>query len=186
MKQKIPISHLAFLSICVALSLVTKRVISPVTNLLTDFLRIPGGGAATAFCLMFLVVGTAGSRWHWATTAAVFVQSLIAMALGFGANQGAFMLLTYTLPGVAVDLLRRFYPHRNKLYFALSCTAANGVSALLTTLLVFRLEGGVLALWMLVACAAGLLAGLLGELLFCRIVRISEFRRTMTYPKNHH
>ena len=53
MKQRKPLRHLAFLAICVALSLVTKRIISPVTNLLTDMIRIPGGGAATAFSLMF-------------------------------------------------------------------------------------------------------------------------------------
>jgi len=54
MKQKVSLRHLTFLAICVALSLVTKRVISPVTNLLTDFLRIPGGGAATAFSVAIL------------------------------------------------------------------------------------------------------------------------------------
>ena len=184
MKQKVPLSHLVFLAICVALSLVTKRVISPITNLLTDFLRIPGGGAATAFSLMFLVIGTSGLRWSWATSAAAFVQSLIAMALGMSAYQGIFALLTYTLPGVVIDLLRRFYPRRDKAFFALACAAANTAGALLTNLLVFRLTGVTFLLWMLIACVIGLLGGLLGEAIYRMITGIPEFRRLMVCQEN--
>lgn len=177
MKYKVPLCHLTFLAICVALSLGTKRVISPITNLLTDFLRIPGGSAATAFSLAFLVVGTGGLRWRWATTAAGFIQSLIALSMGMSAYQGVFAIVTYTVPGVVVDLFGMFYPHRNKSYFSLSCAAANTAGALLTNLLVFRLEGVAFVLWMLIACTVGLLGGLLGELLFCRIMKIPEIKR---------
>ena len=179
MKEKIPLSHLTFLAICVALSLVTKKVISPITNLLTDFIRIPGGGAATAFSLMFLTVGTGGTRWRWATTAAGFVQSLIALSLGMSAYQGAFAILTYTLPGLVIDLFRWLYPRRDTLYFSLSCAAANTAGALLTNLLVFHLEGVAFALWMLIACIMGLLGGFFGGILFVRIEKVPEFRRFM-------
>ena len=184
MKQKISLSHLTFLAICIALSLVTKRVISPITNVLTDFIRIPGGGAATAFSLMFLAVATGGMRWCWATTAAGFVQSLIALGLGMSAYQGAFAIATYTLPGVVIDLFRRFYPHRDKPYFSLSCGAANTAGALLTNLLVFRLKGVAFLLWMLIACTLGLLGGLLGEMLYRRLLRIPELGRVLECQKN--
>ena len=184
MKYKVPLCHLAFLAICVALSLVTKRVISPITNFLTDFLRIPGGGAATAFSLMFLVVGTGGLKWRWATSAAGFVQSLIALSFGMSAYQGAFALLTYTLPGVVIDLLRMVYTQRNKAYFLVACAAANTAGALLTNLLVFRLDGVAFLLWMLIACVIGLVGGLLGSLLFGRIVQIPEYRRFVICQKD--
>lgn len=177
MKQKVPLRYLTFLAICIALSLVTKRVISPVTNLLTDFIRIPGGGAAAAFSLMFLAIGTGQLKWRWATTAAAFVQSLIALALGMSAYQGAFAILTYTLPGLVIDLFRWIFPKRDWVFFSLSCAAANTAGALLTNLLVFRLEGIAFALWMLIACVIGLLGGFLGELLYRRIEKIPEFRR---------
>ncbi|MBO5953705.1 MAG: hypothetical protein J6Q53_06290 [Oscillospiraceae bacterium] len=184
MKYKVSLSHLAFLAICIALSLVTKRLISPITNFLTDFLRIPGGGAAAAFSLMFLMIGTAGLPWSCAGTAAGFVQSLIALALGMSAYQGFFGIVTYTLPGVVIDLCRRFYPHRNKTYFALTCAAANAAGALLTNLLVFRLEGVALLLWMLIACTVGLFGGLLGESLFRMLQRIPEVRRFTACQEN--
>lgn len=177
MKNKIPLRHLIFLAICIALSLVTKRVISPVTNLLTDLIRIPGGGAATAFSLMFLAVGTANMQWRWATTAAGFVQSILALSLGMSAYQGAFAILTYTLPGLILDLFRLFYPDRDAAFFLLGCAAANTACALLSNLLVFRLQGVAFALWLLVACLMGLLGGFLGDVIYRRIGKTMVFGR---------
>lgn len=176
MKQKVPLRHLTFLAICIALSLVTKRVISPATNLLTDLIRIPGGSAATAFSLMFLLVGTSGLHWRWATTATSFAQSLIALSMGMSSYQGLFAVLTYSLPGLVIDLFRMICPLRDKTYFSLACTTANSAGALLTNILVFHLEGIAFLLWMLIAGSVGLIGGLLGELLFQRIVQIPEYK----------
>lgn len=179
MKQKIPLSHLTFLGICIALSLVSKRIVSPVTNILTDLIRIPGGGAAAAFSIMFLAVGTSGLQWRWATTAAAFVQSMIALSLGMSSYQGLFAVMTYTLPGFVIDLLRILWPNRDKEFFAISCGTANAAGALLTNFLVFRLKGIPFLLWMLVALTVGMFGGCLGELLFQRVLRIPECRRVL-------
>lgn len=184
MKQTKPLRHLVFLAICLALSLVTKRLISPITNLLTDFIRIPGGGAAAAFSLMFLAVGTAGLPWRWGTTAAGFVQSLLALALGMSAYQGAYALICYTLPGFVMDIIRQCCPQRNKTYFALCCGAANTAGALLSNMLVFHLAGIAFALWLLVACTLGVFAGLLGEALYSRLSRIPSVRRFLSCQEN--
>ncbi len=184
MRQKVSTGQLCFLAICIALSLGTKRVISPITNLLTDFIRIPGGGAATAFSLMFLVVATGAMPWPLATAAAGFVQSLLALSMGMSAYQGVFAVLTYTLPGVVIDLFRKCYPRRDKAYFSLSCGAANTAGALLTNLLVFHLEGIPFLLWMLVACSMGMLCGLLGEVLYRRLLQIPELGRIIKCQKN--
>ena len=100
------------------------------------------------------------------------------------AYQGAYALLTYTLPGLVIDLLRLLYPKRDKTYFSLACGAANTAGALLSNVLVFKLTGVPFLLWLLVACTIGLLAGLLGEILFSRIMRISEVRRFLKCQKN--
>ena len=176
--------QLTFLAICIALSLVTKRIISPVTNILTDFIRIPGGGAATAFSLMFLLVGTSALNWRWAGSYAGFVQSLIALSLGMSSYQGLFALLTYTVPGIVIDLFRMLYPKKDKAYFALACASANTAGAFLSNLLVFRLQGIALLLWMLVACSFGAFGGLLGSELFSRIKKIPEFGRNTVCQKN--
>jgi hypothetical protein len=44
-----------FMAICCDLGLVAKKVISPVADIVTDSLHIPGG-IATSFSLMFLII----------------------------------------------------------------------------------------------------------------------------------
>jgi len=177
MKNKISLRHLTVLSVCIVLSLISKRIISPLCNIVTDFIRIPGGGAATAFSLMFLIVGTGHIRWRWAATAAAFVQGLIALSLGMSSYQGMFAVITYTLPGIVIDLFRSLCPKRDALYFMLSCGTANLSGAFLTNLLVFHLKGLVFFLWELVAVSMGFLGGLLGYCLFQRISKIADYRR---------
>ena len=176
--------QLTFLAVCIALSLVTKRIVSPFTNILTDFIRIPGGGAATAFSLMFLLVGTSAVNWRWAAAYSGFIQSIIALSLGMSSYQGLFALLTYTAPGIVIDLFRMVYPQKDKAYFTLACAAANTAGALLTNLLVFKLQGVAFLLWMLVACSFGLFGGILGNELFRRIKKVPEYRRNTICQKN--
>lgn len=66
-----------------------------------------------------------------------------------------------------------------KLFFVIACASANMVSALFSNILVFQMRGIAFLLWMLVAGAAGLLAGLLGEQLFRRLIRVPENRDVM-------
>ena len=176
-KKSEDLRHLIFLATCITLSLVTKRFISPITNILTDFLRIPGGGAAAAFSLMFLIVGTYNFRWRWAATYAGFAQGVIALCLGMSSYQGLFALLTYTAPCVVIDLFRMFYPNKDSNYFCLACAAANMAGALLTNLLVFRLRSLAFVLWMLVSCIFGLLGGMIGSELSKRIESIPKFKK---------
>lgn len=105
--------------------------------------------------------------------------ALIALSLGMGANQGLLAVVTYSLPGLVMDLFRMIFTHRNKLFFVIACASANMVSALLSNILVFQMRGIAFLLWMLVAGAAGLLAGLLGEKLFRRLIRVPENRDVM-------
>lgn len=43
MKKHMDLRHLLFLVICCDLGLFSKRLISPLANIVTDFLHIPGG-----------------------------------------------------------------------------------------------------------------------------------------------
>lgn len=104
--------------------------------------------------------------------------------MGMSSYQGLLAVLTYSLPGLVIDLFRMIYPLRDKTYFSLACAAANAAGALLTNMLVFQLEGIAFLLWLLVAASMGLLGGLLGELLFQKIIRIPEYRGIALCQKN--
>ena len=168
-KQNLTTRQLAWLAICIALSLVSKRLIAPITNVLTDLIRIPGGGAATAFSLMFLILGCSGVEWRFAGTFSALTQGILALILGMSGYQGALILVSYTVPGMVMDLVRRLLPAEHPLYYPVVCTLTNISSALLSNLLVFRLYGIAFLLWLLVAAWCGILAGCLGRELHKRI-----------------
>ncbi len=165
MKRTLSTRQLVYLAVCIALSLVSKRLISPITNIVTDFVRLPGGGAAAAFSLMFLVLGSADIVWPFAGTFSATIQGFLALCFGMSGYQGIMMLLTYAAPGLVIDLMRGILPHRGRMYYIMTNTAANFLSAFISNMLVFRLEGPALLLWMLIACWFGMIAGFIaGEL----------------------
>ena len=82
MKKNIQTRHLVFLSLCVCGGMIAKRVVTPVLNPLTDLIRLPGGGAAAAFSLLFIVLGCTVTDWPFAATLSALVQGALAFCLG--------------------------------------------------------------------------------------------------------
>ena len=169
MEKNIQTRQLVFLSLCVCGGLIAKRVVTPVLNPLTDFIRLPGGGAAAAFSLLFIVLGCTVTDWPFAATLATLVQGTLAFCLGMTGYQGMFTLLTYTVPGVAIDIVRRFTPTGSEIYFFLSCCLGNLLCAAISNLLVFHLRSFTLLLWLLVAACFGGLAGMLASWIYRRL-----------------
>ena len=169
MEKTIQTRHLVFLSLCVCGGMIAKRVVTPVLNPLTDLIRLPGGGAAAAFSLLFIVLGCTVTDWPFAATLAALVQGALAFCLGMTGYQGMFTLLTYTVPGIATDIVRRFTPNGSEIYFFLSCCIGNTLCAVVSNLLVFHLRSLSLLLWLLVAACFGGLAGMMGHLVYGRL-----------------
>ena len=103
--KRISARELAVMAICLTLGLLAKRIISPLTNTLTDFFRIPGGSATVGFSLAFLVVGKHMSHVPCAATMMGFVQSLLALALGMSGYPGMLAVFSYTFPGIVIDVI---------------------------------------------------------------------------------
>ena len=170
--KKLSARQITLMAFCLLLGLVAKKIISPVTNVLTDFFRIPGGSAAVGFSLAFLVIGRELVPMPGAATAMGFVQALLAIALGMSGYQGPLALLTYTLPGIVIDLTALFMKRRGPPYFILASVLACEASALLSELLVFHLSGAALVLWQLIAACSGVIGGICAYILYTRIAKI--------------
>lgn len=163
--------QLAMMAFCVILGLIAKRIVSPFTNVLTDFIRLPGGSAAVGFSLAFLVIGREMvPMFRWAATLMGFLQGVLGLMLGFSGYQGIFALLTYTLPGLIIDLTARMMGKRDLAYFLCASVLACISSSLLSNLLVFHLSGLALLMWLLVAACSGIVGGICAQLLYERII----------------
>ena len=170
--KRINARELAVMAICLTLGLLAKRIVSPLTNSLTDFFRIPGGSAAVGISLAFLVVGRRMTNVPCAATMMGFVQSFLALALGMSGYQGILAVLSYTLPGIVIDLTAYSVKQRGMLYCFTACILGAVASALMSNFIAFHLKGLSLLLWLLLAALSGALGGYIAGLVSARLSKI--------------
>lgn len=169
--KDIKIRDLILLAFFADIGFVSKRLIAPFANVLTDFLRVPGG-IGTAFSLMFVVIGAYLIQRKGAAAVMSLVQCILAMSLGMTGAMGTLSPLGYLLPGIVIDIVIALCQRYNA-SMPLSMTAANAAGSLTAALtanfIVFRLRGAVLALYLLIALISGGLCGLLSTVIYRRI-----------------
>lgn len=171
---------LIFLALCCDLGLFSKRLIAPAANLITDALHIPGG-VGTSFSLMFLVVAAAVVGRFGCAAVMGAVQSVLALSFGMVGSMGALSPIGYIVPGLVIDvilLLTRRGPLSGRVRVVLANAAAAPCAALTANLIVFRLRGAALLLYLCVATLAGTVAGLLGAELARRLAPIFGSHKT--------
>lgn len=153
--------NLLFLTLCCDLGLFSKRLISPAANILTDFLRIPGG-IGTSFSLMFIAIAAELVPGFGCATLMSVVQSMIALSLGMVGSMGILSPIGYIVPGIVIDLIF-LLSRKTGLGTDLTLTLANMLGAaaagLTANLIVFRLPAIPLALYIVVALTSGALCG---------------------------
>lgn len=155
---------LILISVMAALGVATKPIIVPLAHLITGPLFIPGGSLAGGLYMFWLVVGLGLTRKYGTATLIGLVQALMVAGTGVIGSHGAMSLVSYTLPGLAVDA-GLFLIGRHKACCLFCCFIAGMLANLGGTLAVnaifFRLP---LIPLMLSICAAAFSGGLGGIL----------------------
>ena len=173
---------LIFLALCCDLGLFSKRLISPAANLITDFLHIPGG-IGTSLSLMFLVIAAVMVERFGCATIMGAVQSVLALAFGMVGSMGALAPIGYIVPGLVIDILlaiTRKSPLSQRDRVVLANAAAAPCAALTANLIVFRLSGMVLLLYLCVSVTSGAIFGLAGGSVVRRLTPVfgKELQKT--------
>ena len=97
------LKQLCMMAFLAVFGMFIKPVVAPVFNLLTDFIRIPGGSVTAGFSMLFLVLATAVTGKFGTATMMGFVQAFIALNSGISSIVGLLVFITYSLPGIAID-----------------------------------------------------------------------------------
>ena len=191
--KRLSLRNLLFLTLCCDLGLFSKRLIAPAANILTDFLRIPGG-IGTSFSLMFLVVAAELVPIFGCATLMSVIQSMIALSLGMVGSMGILSPIGYIVPGVVIDLIF-LLSRKTGLGTDLTLTIANMLGAasasLAANLIVFHLPGVPLALYIVVALASGAVCGTFAGVLVKRLRPVmsasnrTEFEERNISAANH-
>lgn len=157
------IMELVLIGLVAALGVATKPIVVPLVHIITGPLFIPGGAVAGGFYMLWIVLGAGIIRRRGAGSFIALTQALLVVVLGVYGTHGIVSVLTYTLPGVGVDLVFLF--SRNKKYTPLHYFLAGGFANLIGTLSVnwvfFQLPLVPLLLSLCVALLSGGLGGLI-------------------------
>lgn len=161
--------ELVVLALIACLGIAAKPVIVPLVRIITGPLYIPGGVIAGGFYMMWLVLGAGLIRKFGAGTLIAAVQAVMVMALGIHGTHGLMSLVTYLLPGIAVDLTWLVLGRKNSnaLFCFAAGMAANVSGVLMVNLMFFRLP----LIPLLLALSASALSGGLGGLVAYTVVR---------------
>ena len=184
MKKSFDTLQITFLAACIAMGLVSKRFISPITNILTDFIRLPGGSASAGFAIMFLALGCSVTEYPLAGTFAGLAQGILALTMGMSGYQGIFAVISYAVPGIVIDVVRKIVKKRTGGYFIIACCLGNVLGAVVSNFLTFHFTSFLLLMWLLVAASFGCLGGMLGSITAERMEGLYEFRRMKRCIRN--
>lgn len=148
---------------CAGLGIAVKLVITPLAHIITGPLFIPGGAVAGGFYMLFIVLSAGLVRKHFAASLTCVVQAVLVIITGVMGSHGILSLVTYTAPGLAVDLI--YLPVRKRGLNAVICfvmgMAANITGTYATNLVFFRAPFVPLMLALLLAALMGGLGGLI-------------------------
>lgn len=153
------------------LGLITKKMINPFANVITESLHIPGG-ISTGFSIMFLVIAAELVQTRHSGAMMGTVQGFLALAMGRVGSMGLLSPIGYIVPGVTIDLVYRLQVHMNfsRLERMVFANAAAAVMASVTAnIIVFRLQGPVLWLYLCVSALSGTVYGFLGSAIVGRL-----------------
>lgn len=168
------VHHLVIIAMMAGLGIAVKPLVVSLAHLITGPLFIPGGALAGGFYMMWLVLGAALLNRSGAATLIGLVQSVMVLAVGVFGSHGIFSLVTYTVPGLAVDgvlLITRLEP-REKLTMFLCGIAANLAGVILSNVIFFRLPLIPLILSLCMGALSGALGGLLAFLVARRLEKL--------------
>lgn len=149
---------------------------NPFANIITESLHIPGG-ISTGFSIMYLVVAMEVVRGKHCGALMGAVQGFLALCMGRVGSMGLLAPIGYIMPGVAIDIVyrvgERFALERTeRMVFANSL--ASVTASCTANIIVFRLRGPILLLYLCVSAVSGVVYGFLGAAVVKRLARIRE------------
>jgi energy-coupling factor transport system substrate-specific component len=166
-----------------AIGLAIKPILHPMIHTLSSTLRIPGGSLSGGFYMMWMVlarviVDKPGSAFLFGLS-----QGLTVMLLGYFGSHGAFSIVSYTMPGVIMEVfamiwglarldnIKNSQNKGNLSQMCVYCVVANVTGTLLVATFIMQLPVLLLAISLLTAVFSGMLGGWFAEMVYIKLVK---------------
>lgn len=157
------------MALMAALGIATKPIIVPLVHLVTGPLFIPGGAVAGGFYMLWIVLASGLTGKRGAATITALIQALIIIVTGSFGSHGLLSLITYTMPGLMIDIIFLMIRRRwtTIIDFFLAGILANITGTYLSNLVFFRLP----AIPLILSLASAILSGGLGGVIAYQIYK---------------
>ncbi len=153
---------LLLISLFSALGLAIKPIVTPLVHLISMPLMIPGGSLAGGFYMMWLAMAVALIPKFGTGFLVGIVQALSILVLGITGSHGIVSIISYSLPGLLIDICALMIKHRACLWAQiLFVIIANVTGTIMVTLLIMRLS----IIPAMIALTSAAISGCLGGLL---------------------
>ncbi|MCL1827871.1 MAG: ECF transporter S component [Oscillospiraceae bacterium] len=167
--RRFTVRDLILTAAAAALGIAVKTVVTPLIHIVSAPLLIPGGALAGGLYMMWLIMAAGLTGKRGAASLAGFVQAILVISAGGTASHGLLSLVSYTLPGLTVDLILFLARQRADAlpgcFFA--CMAANIAGTISVNMVFFRLP----LIPLLLSLTAAALSGGAGGVLAWHLLR---------------
>lgn len=161
---KFNLNDLIIIAVIAALATAVKVVSGEIIRSFTSSIGIPGGAVAGGFYMMWLALGVGIVGKRGTATLVSLIQALLVFSGGLPGSHGILTLITYIIPGIAVDVIFAF--NRKGVYtllhFLFATMLANVMGTIGTNLIFFRLPFIPLLFTLISAMLSGSFGGVIG------------------------
>lgn len=167
---------LLLISLFSALGLAVKPIVTPLVHLISMPLAIPGGSLAGGFYMMWLAMAAALIPKFGSAFLVGIVQALAIIVLGLTGSHGIVSLISYSIPGLLVDICALLVRKRTSLFAQiLLVMVANMTGTLIVIVLIMRLSMIPAIMALTTSAFSGLIGGMLsywliGKLIIFRLI----------------
>lgn len=162
--EKFTLYELVVTAVMAALGIAIKPVVVPLAHIACGPLMIPSGAMAGGLYMMWLVIGYGIVQKPGTALIISIIQALLVIFTGIIGSHGVMSLLTYILPGLAVEAVMIISHHRGCCAgcFAVAGLFSNAVGTATVNIVFFQAPGSYLILVLSLASASGVIGGVIG------------------------
>jgi energy-coupling factor transport system substrate-specific component len=159
-----------------AIGLAMKPIINPMISIVSGPLRIPGGSLSGGFYMMWLalsrvIINKPGSAFLFGLS-----QGITVMLIGFFGSHGVFSVISYSLPGLVVELFAIFFRGHSLFILCLYSVIANVTGTVAVAIVVMQLPLIMILISMTSSVLSGLMGGYMAEMVLVRLKKYEIIR----------
>lgn len=156
--------ELVLLAVMAAIGVAIKPIVSTLAHIVCGPLMIPGGAVAGGLYMMWIIIGYGLVKKPGSALLIALIQALLVLFTGIIGSHGIMSLLTYSAPGIAVELVMLITGHRGccRGCSIIGCIMANMAGTACVNYVFFKTPGMYLIMVLAIAALSGMVGGIIG------------------------